>query len=35
MNDMNDKFLSAKGSVSAIRTLRVKSNIKPWFDIDI
>ena len=27
------KFLSAIGSVSAIRTLRVKSNTKPWFEM--
>ena len=28
-------FLSAVDSVSSIWTLRVKSNIKPWFDIDV
>ena len=29
------RFLSAVDSVSPIRTLRVKSNTKPWFDIDV
>ena len=29
------KFLSTVDSVLPIRTLRVKSNIKPWFDIDV
>ena len=29
------KFLSAVDSVSPIRTLRVKSNTKLWFDIDV
>ena len=33
--DFNTKFLSAVDSVSPIRTLRVKSNTKPWFDIDV
>ena len=28
------KFLSAIDSISPIRTLRVKSYTKPWFDID-
>ena len=32
--DFITKFLSAVDSVSPIRTLRVKSNTKPWFDID-
>ena len=29
------KFLSAFDSVSQIRTLRLKSNTKPWFDINV
>ena len=29
------KFLSVNDSVVATRTLRVKPNIKPWFDIDV
>ena len=29
------KFLSSVDSVSSIRTLRVKSNTKPWFDTDV
>ena len=29
------KFLSAVNSFSSIRTLRVKSNTKPCFDIDV
>ena len=29
------KFLSAFDPVSPIRTIRVKSNTKPWFDIDV
>ena len=33
--DFVTKFLSAVDSISPIRTLRVKSNTKPWFDIDI
>ena len=33
--DFITKFLSAVDSVSPIRTLRVKSNTKPWFDIDV
>ena len=33
--DFVTKFLFAVDSVSPIRTLRVKSNIKPWFDIDV
>ena len=28
-------FLSAVNSASLMRTLRVKSNTKPWFDIDV
>ena len=28
-------LLSAVHSVSPIRTLRMKSNTKPWFDIDV
>ena len=31
--DFVTKFLSAVDSVSPIRTLRVKPNTKPWFDI--
>ena len=27
--------LSAIESISPIRALKVKSNIKPWFDIDV
>ena len=33
--DFVTKFLSAVDSVLPIRTLRVKSNTKPWFDIDV
>ena len=33
--DFVTKFLSAVGSVSPTRTLRVKFNTKPWFGIDI
>ena len=33
--DFITKFLSAVDSVSPIRALRVKSNTKPWFDIDV
>ena len=33
--DFVTKFLSAVDSVSPIKTLRVKSNIRPWFDIDV
>ena len=33
--DFVTRFLSAVDSVSPIRTLRVKSNTKPWFDIDV
>ena len=33
--DFITKFLTALDSVSPIRTLRVKSNIKPWFEIDV
>ena len=33
--DFISKFLSAVDSVSPIRILRVKSNTKPWFDIDV
>ena len=33
--DFVTKFLSAVDSISPIRTLRVKSNTKPWFDIDV
>ena len=29
------KFLSAVDSVSLIRTLKLKSNTKPWFDIGV
>ena len=29
------KFLSAVDSSAQIRTLKVKSNTKPWFDIDV
>ena len=32
--DFVSKILRAIGSVSLIRTIRVKSNIKPWFDND-
>ena len=33
-DDFVTKFLYAVDSVSPIRTLKVKSNTKPWFDID-
>ena len=33
--DFVTKFLSAVDSVLPIRTLRVKSDTKPWFDIDV
>ena len=33
--DFVTKFLSAVDFVLPIRTLRVKSNTKPWFDIDV
>ena len=33
--DFVDKFLSAADSVSPTRTLRVKSNTKPLFDIHV
>ena len=33
--DFATKFLSAVDSTSPIRTLRVKSNTKPWSDIDV
>ena len=33
--DFNTKFLSAVDSVSPIRALKVTSNTKPWFDIDV
>ena len=33
--DFITKFLSAVDSVSPIRALRVKSNTKPWFGIDV
>ena len=33
--DFVTKFLSAADSASRIRTLRVKSNTKPWVDIDV
>ena len=33
--DFVTKFLSATDSISPIRTYRVKSNTKPWFDIDV
>ena len=33
--DFDTKFLPAVDSVSPIRTLRVKSNTKPLFDIDV
>ena len=33
--DFVTNFLSAVDSVSPIRTSRVKSNTKPWFDIDV
>ena len=33
--DFVTKALSAVDSVSSIRTLRMKSNTKPWFDIDV
>ena len=32
-DDFVNKLLSAVDSVSPTRTLRVKSNTKPWFDI--
>ena len=33
--DFVTKFFSETDSFSQIRTLRVKSNTKPWFDIDV
>ena len=33
--DFVTKFLSAVDSVSPIKTLRAKSNIKPWFDVNV
>ena len=33
--DFVTNFFSAVDSVSPIRTLRVKSNTKPWLDIDV
>ena len=33
--DFVTKFLSVIDFVTPTRTLRVKSNTKPWFDIDV
>ena len=33
--DCITKFVSAVDSVSPVRILRVKSNTKPWFNVDV
>ena len=33
--DFTSKYLHAVNSISPIRTIRVKSKTKPWFDVDV